>query len=292
MNKFYVYFLRRPDRDDSFEPGMACPFYVGKGRNGRKDQHRFEAKTLQHKPGKKSLKVNIIHKLWKQGLDFEEDVILDNLTEHESFEYEKEAIAAYGRISIGTGCLANLSAGGESGGFGIKQSEETIRKRIESVGFKERRRSWKLSMEARRNIADGRQKKYPNGFKHSKETCRRFSEIHKGKIVSEETRKRIAEAGKGRIPWNKGLKKEDHPAIMTSSERMKGNKLSLYITEEGRKIIAETASKTHKGKFVSEETRRKMSKAHKGKKMSEENRNKLSKIMKTFYADRKISAGV
>jgi len=33
--RFYVYYLRRPDREDPLEPGRACPFYIGKGCNCR-----------------------------------------------------------------------------------------------------------------------------------------------------------------------------------------------------------------------------------------------------------------
>ena len=43
--KFYIYFLRRPDKEDSLEPGRACPFYVGKGSNGRVNEHLKEAKN-------------------------------------------------------------------------------------------------------------------------------------------------------------------------------------------------------------------------------------------------------
>ena len=46
--------------------------------------------------------------------------------------------------------------------------------------------------------------KAKKGFKHSEETKKKLREYKH----SEETKKKISEAGKGRIPWNKGLKKE------------------------------------------------------------------------------------
>jgi hypothetical protein len=125
--QFYIYYLRRPDKIDIFDCSDGQPFYVGKGSNGRYLDHRREAQALLHKPGRKSIKVKIIHKLWKQGLDFKEDVSFDNLTEQESFEIEIQAIEAYGRINLGTGCLANLTNGGE-GVVGAIRSKETIEK--------------------------------------------------------------------------------------------------------------------------------------------------------------------
>jgi hypothetical protein len=157
MCNFYVYFLRRPDQEDKFEPGRGCPFYVGKGSNGRIGDHRKQANKSFHKSGRKLHKISIIHKLWRQGLDFEEDIILNNLTDRESFEYEKEAIVAYGRLDLATGCLTNLSDGGEgpsnpsietrqkisrsrkgkclgenNGFYGRKHSEESLQKMRES----------------------------------------------------------------------------------------------------------------------------------------------------------------
>jgi len=127
MNIFYVYYLRRPDKEDSLWPGASQPFYVGKGCNGRIGDHRWEAELLRHKPGRKTIKNLIIHKLWKQGLNFTEEKMFENLTEKEAHEIEIEAISVYGRIDLGTGCLANLTDGGE-GTSGWIPSEETKRK--------------------------------------------------------------------------------------------------------------------------------------------------------------------
>jgi len=113
MNNFYTYLLRRPDKEDPFDPNSKQPFWVGKGSSIRIGQHRYEARASYKRPGRKSIKIKIIHKLWDSGLDFEEDIILSDCTEEEAYLYEKQAIAAYGRIDLGTGCLANRTSGCE-----------------------------------------------------------------------------------------------------------------------------------------------------------------------------------
>ena len=123
-NIFYVYYLRRPDKVDPEDLTLSQPFYVGKGSNGRIGDHRWEAKYLLNKPGRKIHKINIIHKLWRLELDFAEDIILDNLSEQDALDIEKAAIELYGRINNGTGCLANLTDGGD-GVSGLIHSEET-----------------------------------------------------------------------------------------------------------------------------------------------------------------------
>jgi hypothetical protein len=114
---FYLYYLRRVDKEDPKEPENWCPFYVGKGSNGRLYEHRKEAKKLLTNPNGKNtnpIRNNIIHKLWNQEIDYIEEIAFDNLTEQEAFEIEIEAIAAYGRIDLGTGCLANVTPGGDN----------------------------------------------------------------------------------------------------------------------------------------------------------------------------------
>ena len=78
-----------------------------------------------------------------------------------------------------------------------------------------------------------------NGYKHTEETRKNISKIHKGKTLSDETRKKLSEAMKGK---NSPMKGKTH-------------------TEETRKNISEAM----KGKTLSEETRKKLSESHKGK---------------------------
>src|SRR5690606_29355363 len=59
-------------------------------------------------------------------------VIVEILLESSDYTFvrqkEIEFISLYGRLCDGTGCLANISIGGESGSSGVKCSEERRRK--------------------------------------------------------------------------------------------------------------------------------------------------------------------
>jgi hypothetical protein len=125
---FYVYCLRRQDEADPFHLELDQPFWFGKGSNGRMHSHRKAAKKcLRDSSLPRDTRINIIIKLWSLGFDFTEEAIIKNLTEEESFYYEKEFIKIYGRKNNGTGCLANLTDGGE-GTSGYIYSEESKQK--------------------------------------------------------------------------------------------------------------------------------------------------------------------
>jgi hypothetical protein len=232
---------------DPFEPGRACPFYVGKGRNGRVGWHRKEAVRKLNKSGTKSRKINIIHKLWRQGLDFEEEMIFEGLAEKESIGYEIETIAAYGRLDNKTGCLANLSDGGEGPGTGVVKSDVTRKKLSKSLSGENNpmygKKHTKDFIDKLRQINSGKNNKMygkkrpdlaemnrtrinPNfGKPMSEEQKKKISEAMQGeknpyfgktganhpcfgKSLSEESRAKMRAAKVGYIPWNKGLRKE------------------------------------------------------------------------------------
>jgi len=211
--RFYVYFLRRPDKDDPIGTGNGCPFYIGKGCNGRYLSHRWEAENLRNKSGSKSIKIIIIYKLWKQSIDFIEDIMFDNLTEQEAHELEMEAITIYGRINLGTGCLANLTNGGD-GVSGLIQTDETRQKmRLAHLGEKHLEDRCRKNSELRKgNRAPWYGKSLPKemrekisktltgkligeknpfyGKKHSPETIKKMREVKLGKNQTEESNKK------------------------------------------------------------------------------------------------------
>jgi len=95
---YYVYAYLRPK--DSKYGKVGTPYYVGKGK-GKRAFDRYNNYGRLPKDKK-----NIVF-------------LRCNLTEEEAFAAQKHFIQYYGRVDLGTGCLRNLTAGGEgSSGFG------------------------------------------------------------------------------------------------------------------------------------------------------------------------------
>lgn len=110
MCKFYVYQLRR---SDDF-----LPFYIGKGTGQRAKKH------LCGNEGNNSLKNNIINKAKREGIEILVEFIGVNLSECEAFKLEITTILKYGRRDLNSGCLANMTNGGE-GISGHRHKEST-----------------------------------------------------------------------------------------------------------------------------------------------------------------------
>lgn len=127
-NIYYLYGLFRPDKPDKFGNYDSEPFYFGKGSGNRLSDHRREANFLKNKEIdiKNNPRIKIIHDLWGRGLDFEERKLVENLKEQETLDLETELILKYGRINNGTGCLANLTNGGEIGAGWFRSKEEIL----------------------------------------------------------------------------------------------------------------------------------------------------------------------
>ena len=130
---FYTYKLTRPDKKDPFDSELDQPFWIGKGKKDRIYSHRKEAKKCFKNPSlQRDIRINIIIKLWNLGLDFIEEKICKKISEEEAFEMEILAISKYGRINNNTGCLANLTDGGE-GCAGMVFPEESKQKSSNSM---------------------------------------------------------------------------------------------------------------------------------------------------------------
>lgn len=105
MNIYYVYaYLRSKDSDNA---AAGTPYYIGKGSNNR----IYERHSVNIPPDSN----NIV-------------MLAENLTEAEAFDKEREMIAQWGRLDLGTGILYNRSDGGE-GPSGYVHTEDA-RKRI------------------------------------------------------------------------------------------------------------------------------------------------------------------
>jgi hypothetical protein len=112
------------------------------------------------------------------------------LTWEQACEKEIEFIKLYGRIDLGTGCLANLTDGGDK----LANLSELSRKKIREVRAKQTfteesniKRSQKLK---------GRTSPL-KGIKLSEERKKQMSDIRKGRVFSEEHRKKLSEAARG-----------------------------------------------------------------------------------------------
>jgi hypothetical protein len=147
---YYTYLYLRSD---------GTPYYVGKGE-GR----RVFKKEKNHYPPKD--RSRIVIQYWSD--------------EATALAYEIYQIYFWGRIDLGTGCLRNLSDGGEKppNHKGIPKPE----------GFSEKLRKANL------------------GKKSTEESKRKNREAHLGKVVSEETKKKMRASHNARPkpPWKHG----------------------------------------------------------------------------------------
>ena len=147
-------------------------FYIGISRHNKK--HKY--KRAAQKDKRNSIWKNIVSKT-----PFKYEILYESQDINFIKEKEIELIAHYGKIKNETGCLANITDGGE-GTFGYKPTEETKLKHSE----------------------------FMKGKKHSEETKKKMSLVQLGKVVPKEVGLKISasKTGKnlGRNHNNKPLK--------------------------------------------------------------------------------------
>lgn len=110
-NRYFTYAL--------IDPRTNTPFYIGKGSGVRDQVHLFEA----HRPPAKwinSLKCRRILAIESEGMSVVIQRLREGLTEEEAYRYEQQEISKWGKIINGSGCLTNVSDGGEGGSGGTK----------------------------------------------------------------------------------------------------------------------------------------------------------------------------
>lgn len=110
---FYVYQLRIEDQDK--------PFYVGKGQ-GQRAYYHLKADCINNDSNRH--KVHTILKAHRDGKEVLVEILQRNMTEQEALNKEIELIALYGRRDTKTGCLTNLTDGGD-GVSGMVHTEES-----------------------------------------------------------------------------------------------------------------------------------------------------------------------
>lgn len=142
-----MYILIDPSNDE--------PFYVGKGATSRMYQHKNDALNpkYSHRPVHRT-----IQNLIKQGKGIVYEKVPCKNEDH-AFLYEQHLIELFGRRDQGTGCLCNLTDGGD--GAGGKQSPEVIMRRAESNRGKKRSAETRRKMsEAQKRIVEENLRKY------------------------------------------------------------------------------------------------------------------------------------
>jgi NUMOD3 motif len=163
--KFYVYAYLRTRASKNGAAGT--PYYIGKGTATR----AYKAHDTIPVPKDKN---SIVFLSW-------------HMTEADSFQAEMLLIHLHGRIDLGTGCLRNRTDGGD-GPSGLVHTEETRNKM----------KGRKVGEETRRKLSQaGFGRTHNRGRKHSAETIRKNSEVHKGRKHSDETLLKMSESRNG-----------------------------------------------------------------------------------------------
>lgn len=159
---YYTYLWLR-EKDGTFPAGT--PYYAGKGSGNRafvKDDHRFNPPEDAE---------NVIIQFWPD--------------EQTAFDAEIFLIAYYGRIDDGTGCLRNLTDGGENPPICKGHSEESKAKLSEAL-------------KGNTNGAAGKGVTRNVGRPCPKKAIEHITNLYKGKKLSEEHKMKLSQAAKAR----------------------------------------------------------------------------------------------
>jgi hypothetical protein len=125
-----VYRHRRLDKNEVFYVGI-----------GKKESRAFDMVHRNH-----------IWKGIKSRSEVGVEIVASDLSWELACELEQLMISEYGRIDLHTGSLANLTDGGE-GSLGVKQSQESIAKRVaKNTGRKNTEETKRKMSEARKGI--------------------------------------------------------------------------------------------------------------------------------------------
>ena len=189
-NRFYVY--------AHFIPNQEVPFYIGKGTADRAYQ------KWNRNPWWKRI-VN------KYGLEIK--LLEEGLTHKQANELEIKLIAQFGRKDIKTGCLVNLTDGGEGfvGMLVTDSHKKHNSQALKLLGEKHpaKRESWKKYMRehnpakkdsVRKKISENNSMNNPAtrsklvGRKHTIESRTQISEANRKRVRTEESKERVRQS--------------------------------------------------------------------------------------------------
>lgn len=119
IGKYYLYRHIRLDKNE--------PFYIGIGTKNEKRHTKVETEYLR------AYSKDRLNNMWNKIINktnYEVEILLESDDYEFIKQKEIELVALYGRKDLGTGCLANLTGGGEGVG---KLSAETAKKKSEKM---------------------------------------------------------------------------------------------------------------------------------------------------------------
>ncbi len=167
--KFYTYELWDPIKNE--------PFYVGKGTNNpgyvRHSKHIKMANNTIKDTDPNRHKIHRIKKILSLGYTPETKIVFETDIEEEALNKEIELIKLYGRRNLKTGCLTNLTPGGEgfTQEYFTQEKRDEISKRVSGSG------NWMYGKthtpEARKAISDAH--KGRTNYYHTEEWKRYLS---------------------------------------------------------------------------------------------------------------------
>jgi hypothetical protein len=236
---YYVYVLLDPRLPGTFSytfPGGRVysfgfkPFYVGKGRDQRSTHHVRDAKRSPAMV-KGQHKLNVIRSIHNAGLEPIEKIITGHSIESIALAKEEIIIDILGRACDRTGCLTNITLGGEGGAGGIvgRCVSEEVREKIRQslIGRT-------TSEEARKHMRKNSPRRgKPISPEHRAAIVaanQRRKGTKKRTPVSEETRRKLSEANRGR-PKPESVRL----AVIESNKRRAGEARAAKSSESYRK---------------------------------------------------------
>ena len=215
-------------------------FYVGIGVN-KERAYKFKGKARN----------KYWHNYVKKYGEPIVEIIAEFQTRQQAVELEMRLIAKYGRLCDNSGCLVNITLGGDGGGLGIKQTDEVIEKRISQLRGKSHTEQSKINMRNAQNRPEVKAKhakfKADPNYRESqrqKKLGRKLTNEHKAKISSSlkgivpsaETRKKISEAKKG----EKRTLEQRLKISQSQIGRKRSLKSRLKGAESNKKIVLNT----------------------------------------------------
>lgn len=212
---FYVYALVDPTKPGDFRYGKWKfrfePFYIGKGKGTRKDQH---GGTDRHNP----FKARKIQKLLKAGIAPKSVIKKEGLTEKEALDLEVDLIRLVGRRDCGEGPLTNLTDGGD----GLTRPSAATRKKISDSSC-------------------GRQTFL--GRKHTDESKKKIGEARKGRKHTDETKAKMARYGEDNHFFGRRHSPETRAKIRDAKVGMVSAFKGKHHSEEAKALLRKARSK-------------------------------------------------